>query len=83
MKHQQNHYIHLGLMIALSCVAMYVLIYAMTNVLADVFMNVNQVYMAGLMTAPMVIIELLVMRAMDDHTKLNTCSSLVVPGSAC
>lgn len=79
MKHHQNHYVHLGLMIALSFVSMYVLMYAMTNGLADVFMNVNQVYMAGLMTAPMVIIELLVMRAMYDNTKLNT---LLIAGSA-
>lgn len=43
-------------------------------------MNVNQVYMAGLMTAPMVVIELLVMRGMYHSRKLNlglVTSSLV------
>lgn len=69
MKH--NHYLQLGVMAALSFFAMYGLMYAMTNTLDDVYMNVNQVYMAGLMTAPMVVIELLVMRAMYGNTKLN------------
>lgn len=69
--HEKNHYRHLGIMAALSFAAMYVLMYAMVNAIDDVFMNVNQVYMAGLMTAPMVVIELVVMRAMYHDTKLN------------
>lgn len=52
-----NHYGRLGIMIALSFVAMYVLMYAMVNSLDNVVMNFNQVYMAGLMAAPMVLIE--------------------------
>jgi hypothetical protein len=36
--------------------------YAMVNTFDDVSNRVNQVYMAGLMTAPMVAIELVVMR---------------------
>lgn len=43
---------------------MYLLMYAMVNTVDNVYVNVNQVYMASLMTAPMVIIELLVMRGM-------------------
>ena len=69
MKH--NHYVRLGLMAALSFVAMYGLMYAMTNTIDDVYMNVNQVYMAGLMTAPMIVIELLVMRAMYENARVN------------
>jgi len=42
-------------------VSMYALMYAMVNTFANVYTSVNQVYMAGLMTAPMVVIELLVM----------------------
>jgi uncharacterized protein (DUF305 family) len=34
-------------------------------------MNVNQVYMAGLMTAPMIVIELWVMRSMYQNGRLN------------
>jgi len=50
---------------------MYVLMYAMVNALENVYLNVNQFYMAGLMTAPMVIIEIALMGAMYRHTKLN------------
>src|SRR6266545_187655 len=67
----QHHYRHLGIMAALSFAAMYILMYAMVNSIDDVYMSANQVYMAGLMTAPMVIIELLVMRAMYHDAKLN------------
>ena len=68
---KKNHYRHLIAMAALSFVAMYILMYAMVNTIADVYMNVNQVYMAGLMTAPMIVIELLGMRGMYHNTKLN------------
>lgn len=58
-----HHYRHLAIMTVLSFIAMYVLIYAMVDRFENVFPNVNQASMAGLMTAPMVIIELIVMRA--------------------
>ena len=64
-------YRRLLLMAALSFVAMYVLMYAMVNGVANVFNNLNQVYMAALMTAPMLIIELLLMRGMYDDKKRN------------
>jgi uncharacterized protein (DUF305 family) len=65
------HYRHLGVMLLLSFVAMYVLMYAMVDRFANVYNNINQAYMAGLMTAPMLVIELLVMRAMYPDKKLN------------
>ena len=71
-------YRHLGMMTALSFLAMYFLMYAMVNALANVYMNFNQVYMAGLMTAPMVLIELAVMRAMYHDRRLNA----VIAGAA-
>ena len=52
-------YGRLLIMALLSFVSMYVLMYAMVNAFANVFSSLNQFYMAGLMTAPMVIIELL------------------------
>lgn len=67
----QNHYRHLLIMAALSFVSMYMLMYAMVDALGNVYANVNQVYMAGLMTAPMVIIELVVMRGMYHDKKRN------------
>jgi DUF305 family protein family protein len=68
---KENHYRQLIAMAALSFMAMYILMYAMVNTIDDVYMNVNQVYMAGLMTAPMMVIELLVMRGMYHIRKLN------------
>ena len=40
-------------MMGLSFVAMYALMYAMVDQWANVYNNVNQFYMAGLMAAPM------------------------------
>lgn len=68
---KENHYRHLLVMAVLSFVSMYMLMYAMVNSFANVFNNLNQVYMASLMTAPMVIIELMVMRAMYHDQKRN------------
>ena len=74
MKHThagRNHYIYLLVMTALSFVSMYVLMYAMVDRLANIYGNLNQVYMAGLMTAPMVLIEMVVMGAMYANKRLN------------
>jgi uncharacterized protein (DUF305 family) len=43
----------------------------MVDSVADVYSSFNQVYMAGLMTAPMVVIELLLMSGMYQNKKLN------------
>jgi hypothetical protein len=58
-------------MAALSFIAMYILMYAMVDRLANVLPNLDQAYMAGLMTAPMVTIELLVMRPMYERGALS------------
>ena len=74
----ENHYLRLAGMIVLSFISMYVLMYAMVNTPGDVYNSLNQVYMAGLMTAPMVVIELLLMSGMYKNKKLN---SLLIAGS--
>jgi uncharacterized protein (DUF305 family) len=74
----ENHYRHLLIMAVLSFIAMYILMYAMVNTFSNVFNNFNQVYMAGLMTAPMVLIELFVMRSMYQDKRLN---ALIITGS--
>lgn len=58
-------------MVALSFVAMYVLMYAMVDSPDNVYNSVNQAYMAGLMSAPMLLIELLLMRRMYPDRRLN------------
>ena len=67
----ENHYRHLAIMALLSFISMYILMYAMVNALGNVYNNFNQFYMAGLMTAPMVVIELVVMRAMYQDKRRN------------
>lgn len=68
---QQGHYGRLLLMMALSFLAMYALMYAMVDQLANVYHNVNQFYMAGLMAAPMLLIELWLMSSMYPDRRRN------------
>ena len=65
------HYRNLAVMALLSYAAMYALMYAMVDRFANVYPNFNQAYMAGLMTAPMIVIELLLMRRMYSNRKAN------------
>jgi uncharacterized protein (DUF305 family) len=58
-------------MIVLHFIAMYIFMYAMVNVFDNVFNSLNQVYMAALMTASMVLIELPLMSSMYKSKKLN------------
>lgn len=66
-----SHYFHLFIMAALSFISMYILMYAMVDRFENVYPNLNQAYMAGLMTAPMIIIELLLMGAMYKNKTAN------------
>ena len=66
-----SHYHHLAIMAALSLVAMYFLMFAMVDRPSYAYGNLNQFFMAGLMTAPMVLIELIVMRGMYPNTSRN------------
>lgn len=70
-------YYKFALMILLSFIAMYILMYAMVDSLSNVFPNVNQFYMAGLMTTPMVILELAVMGSMYMKKKLNIAIMII------
>ena len=66
-----KHYAHLVIMAVLSFIAMYILMYSMVDEFSNVYNSVNQFYMAGLMTAPMVLIEIAVMREMYKNPKAN------------
>jgi uncharacterized protein (DUF305 family) len=77
-KHHMHHYRRLLAMTVLSFVAMYILMYAMVNSIDNALPNYNQAYMAGLMTTPMVLIELALMGAMYQNKKLNL---LIAAGS--
>jgi peptidoglycan/LPS O-acetylase OafA/YrhL len=67
-------------MVLLSFIAMYILMYAMVDELSHVYNNLNQAYMAALMAAPMLIIELLLMRPMYPDRWRNAL--LIVIGLA-
>lgn len=72
--HQGKHtapYWRFLAMLVLSFLAMYAFMYAMVNAWENVLPNFNQAYMAGLMTAPMAIFELLLMGRMYPNKKLN------------
>jgi len=66
-----HHYRRLAFMAVLSFAAMYALMYAMVDSWSNVYGNLNQAYMAGLMTAPMVGLELLLMRGMYRDRRRN------------
>ena len=68
---QNNQYARLLMMTVLSFTSMYVFMYAMVDNFANVYSSVNQFYMAGLMTAPMVLIEMLLMWAMYGNKRAN------------
>jgi hypothetical protein len=85
LPHGHKAYLRLLIMAVLSFAAMYVLMYAMVDRFAHVHANLNQVYMAALMAAPMVAIELALMGAMYPDRRLNTAafvlSALVFAGA--
>lgn len=74
-----KHYRNLALMTVLSFIAMYALMYAMVDRFANVHNSLNQVYMAALMAAPMVILEVLLMRAIYGSGRANV---LILTASA-
>jgi hypothetical protein len=67
----KGHYGRLLVMIGLSFITMYALMYAMVDTFDNVYANWNQFYMAGLMAAAMLLIELAVMIGMYQDKKLN------------
>lgn len=64
-------------MVILSFVAMYFLMFAMVNTFDNVFIGINQFYMAGLMTSAMVLIELGIMGSMYGNKRVNTIICIV------
>jgi hypothetical protein len=74
----QNHYPKLLIMSVLSLISMYILMYSMVDVFDNIYNNLNKFYMAVIMTAPMVVFEILLMKAMYQNKKLNT---IIITGS--
>ncbi len=75
----KNMYVNLSIMAVLSFISMFVFMYMMVDIFGNVYPNLNQFYMAGLMTAPMIVIEIFVMWSMYKNKKANlTIASLSI-----
>jgi len=72
-----HSYGRLAVMAVLSFIAMYILMYAMVDTVFDAYPNLNQAYMAAVMAAPMVMIELLLMRPMYPNRIANAVIGVV------
>jgi uncharacterized protein (DUF305 family) len=57
------------LMAVIHFVLMFILMYAMVDIFNNIFLNLNQVYMAGIMTAPMLIMETILMGSMYENKR--------------
>jgi uncharacterized protein (DUF305 family) len=64
-------YKKLGLAILINTVLMFLITYVNIRSLDHFYFNINRVYMAVLMAAPMVIVMMLVMRSMYERKRLN------------
>lgn len=76
MEHEQHSmnikpYKKLIIMAVLSFIFMYILMYSMADKITNIYPNINQFYMAGLMSMPMIIIELLLMGHMYKDKRMN------------
>lgn len=71
MNMQTNHYRRFLIMIGLHFIAMYMFMYSMVDAFNNVFNSFNQIYMAALMTASMILIELPLMSSMYKSKRLN------------
>jgi uncharacterized protein (DUF305 family) len=67
----ENPYGRLALMAGLHFAAMFALMYAMVDQLTNAVPNLNQLYMAALMTAPMLGLEVLLMGGMYPKKAVN------------
>jgi hypothetical protein len=64
-------YQSLALSTLLNIPIMFAVTYVMVNSGHDIYFNLNRLYMAGMMVAPMVVVKLIVMRNMFPNNWLN------------
>lgn len=70
-KPDMKPYVRLLASLSISYVVMFAAMFSRVNVIDNVFLSLNQVYMAGLMVAPMLLIMLTVMSSMFKNKRLN------------
>jgi uncharacterized protein (DUF305 family) len=76
-KSDKKPYLCLLIALSTSYLVMFAAMYSRVNELGHVFLSLNQVYMAGLMVAPMLLIMLTVMRSMFPDKRRNIVLYLV------
>jgi uncharacterized protein (DUF305 family) len=64
-------YRKLAVAISINVIVMFLLTYVMIDDISHLQVNINSVYMALMMAAPMVVVMLVVMRSMFENRKLN------------
>lgn len=67
----RHHYLMLGINLLLSLIIMYIAMFAMIWSWGEFVQNINFLYMALVMWAPMAVVMLLTMRPMYPNRKLN------------
>ena len=67
----RKHYLMLGLNLAINLLIMYLVMFTMIWRFGDFFHNLNMLYMALMMWAPMAVLMLLMMRMMYTNQNLN------------
>jgi uncharacterized protein (DUF305 family) len=65
------NYKKLGIVVGINTVVMFLLTYALIDRWDHFYVNLNRVYMALMMVAPMVIVMLVVMASMYENRRLN------------
>jgi len=68
-KHMPMHWNRLLLMGGLHFLLMFILMYAMVDSLDNVLPNLNQAYMAAIMTSPMLVLEVWLMGSMYENKR--------------
>lgn len=69
--HHKMPYLQLASMIGAHFLVMYAVMYSMVHTSADVFLNLNNVYMTAAMAAPMAALMLIFMRSMYPNQRIN------------
>lgn len=71
-------YLSLFLVSLVHFVIMYAVMYTMVNGASDIYLNLNFVYMTGMMLAPMVVLMPLTMKMMYPNQKMNVAIALAM-----
>ena len=75
----KSPYKMLGLEMGLDFLIMYAVMYVMVNTASNIYLNVNNFYMTGMMVTPMLAIMIIMMRSMLPDKRLNP---ILITGSA-